>query len=343
MQTGPLAGPDGELLVGLPDDPPEGLFDRFYVNLHGRSEDVLVLLGGGVYPGSGIVDAWLIAVVDGVQRNARFSTVLERPLRDVPGVGPFRWSAPDPAQRWRFDVDRNLTGVEVHADFVGRFPVFSYERLEFTSSGGVQTSFDHAVQSGRWAGEVVVDGRSVDVTGDWGQRDRSRGVRGMHAGAGFHLWMQPQFEDWHVTLMYDESREGEPTLCEGAVITADMTDAIVAVDHALSIDPDNELTALRLTLHTESGAEVVLDGRCPGPGGPYLQGGGYDGRHGRWVGLDHQSGERWVLADEPTPRTLATPYAHRLTRFESGSETGWGITEFSQTRKPTYRYRPTKD
>lgn len=342
--SAPLTTDDDRLLVGLDERATDGVFDRFYVNLHGEGPDTLLLFGGGVYPAAGIVDAWLIAAVGGVQRNVRFSTqiAVDAGPDDIAGIGPFAWSCPEPGQRWRFDLGANLSGIELHADLVGRLPMFGYRRLEFESTER-HTSFDHAVQSGRWDGSVSVDGEGVDITGWWGQRDRSRGVRGMHAGQGIHLWMQPQFEDWQVSLMYDESREGEPALCDGAVIGADgVTDPIVAVEHELLADSGQELQTLRLRLKTTSGRTVDLAGECTGVGGPYLQGGGYDGRHGTWQGLDHQSGERWVLGDGRLgPRTLRTPYAHRLTRFTHEGDVGWGVTEFAMTRHPQYRYRAT--
>lgn len=341
--TDPLTHDDDQLLVGLIDRSTDGVFDRFYVNLHAEDADTLLLFGGGVYPAAGIVDAWLIAAVDGVQRNVRFSTQIAVDVApgDLVGVGPFTWSTPEPGQRWRFDIDSNLSGVELHADLVGRLPMFGYRRLEFESTER-HTSFDHAVQSGRWEGSIAIDDRIVDITGWWGQRDRSRGVRGMHAGQGIHLWMQPQFGDWQVSLMYDESRTGEPALCDGAVIGSDgSADAITAVEHNLGVDAGQELHQLELRLTTKAGRSFDLTGACAGAGGPYLQGGGYDGRHGTWQGLDHQSGERWKLDGGPTPRTLRTPYAHRLTRFDHEGEAGWGVTEFAMTRHPGYRYRAT--
>lgn len=342
--TAPLTTEDDRLLVGLTERSTGGVFDRFYVNLHGEHPDTLLLFGGGVYPAAGIVDAWLIAAVGGVQRNVRFSTeiAVDAGPDQVVGVGPFSWSAPEPGQRWRFDLDANLSGVELHADLVGRLPMFGYRRLEFQSTER-HTSFDHAVQSGKWDGSISVDGHVVDVTGWWGQRDRSRGVRGMHAGQGIHLWMQPQFAAWQVSLMYDESREGQPALCDGAVIGRDgSTDPIVGVEHNLKTDSQQELQELELRLTTISGRIVDLAGDCIGAGGPYLQGGGYDGRHGKWQGHDHQSGERWILGDgRPSPRTLRTPYAHRLTCFAHEGEIGWGVTEFAMTRHPEYRYRAT--
>lgn len=331
--------PADDLLVASPDDGfPEAHFDRFYFNLHGPDTNLLVMLGAGIYPGRGVIDGWAIVASGGMQRNARFST-----LQDPPAsvVGPLSWEIVEPLGKWSVRLGPNPTGVEIDAVFTGRFPTFAYDTLKFEDGRGGRTDFDHFVQSGRWSGRMIVDGKSIELDDWWGQRDRSRGVRLVHARHGVHLWVQPQFDDLHVSLMYDEQRDGTVALCDGAVIDENGADRIVSVSHDLDFNDDLELLGADLLIETESGRSLPLAAELPVGGGGYLAGGGYDGRHGRRQGLDHIAGERWPLDGSFNPRNLGTPIVDRLATFRSAGRSGIGIFEFGSSRSSDFVYRPT--
>lgn len=334
-----LVGAEDTLVDAFDPAYPPGFFDRFYFNVHGKDPGAWMLFGAGVYPSRGVADGWAIAVGDGVQTNLRFSDRLD--VLPVHSIGPLTWEVVAPST-WQVRLAPNPSGIELDAVFTGRLDPYHYSPLVFDDGIGGHTDFEHAVQSGRWQGTMTVDGVTTDLSDHWGQRDRSRGERLVHAKQGMHLWVQPQFEDGQISVMYDEGRDGETTLCEGAVMAGDGTrDAIAAVRHRLDVDTDLEVSAALLEIETASGRLIRLDVQMPRHEVAYLAGGGYDGRHGRFVGLDHVATERWPLEGLTGPRTVGTPLSERLARFSTGAASGVGIFETAFSRSTSYTYRPT--
>jgi len=334
-----LVGAEDTLVDQFDPTHPVGYFDRFYFNMHGEDRRTLLLFGGGLYPPAGVADGWAIAIQDGEQTNLRFSDRLD----ELPtnSIGPLSWGVLAPST-WHLALAPNASGIEIDAVFTGRLDPYHYSPLVFGDGAGGQTDFDHAVQSGTWEGHFVLHGVKEDVSGYWGQRDRSRGVRLVHAKQGMHLWVQPQFHDGQISVMYDEDRHGAVTLCEGAVIASDGTkDAITAVRHRLDVDDALEVSTAHLEIETAAGRHISMDVDMPRHEVAYFAGGGYDGRHGKFVGRDHIATERWPLDGTLGPRSLGTPLSERLASFATGDHEGVGIFETAFSRSSSYTYRPT--
>lgn len=316
---------------------PTGWFDRFYFNMHDRDGRVAFFCGAGIYPTAGVRDGWAIVVRDGVQTNLRFSSSMgSLPME---GVGPLRFSTVAPST-WQLAIGPNPSGIELDAIWRSRFEPFEYAPLVFGDGRGGQTNFDHLVQSGTWDGTLTLDGESLAATGWWGQRDRSRGVRSVHARQGLHLWVQPQFDDLHVSIMYDEDREGRVTLCEGLVMHVDgRREPVTAIQHDLRVGDDLEVSEGALRVVTAK-AVYDLKATLDPLGGGYLAGGGYDGRHGKAVGEDHVATERWPC-EAVDLRAMGTPLTDRLAVFTHDGRLGTGVFETAFSRSPQFRYRPT--
>ncbi len=330
-----------DLLVGeAPDEGPGRFFDRFYFNLHGPEPLPLLMLGAGVYPGSGVVDGYAIRVAPGIQRNARFSTHAEQLPVDT--VGPLSWEVLEPLKAWRLVLGPNPTGAELDVIWRARTNPWNTERIVIDDGRGGKSDFGHFFQSGRYEGELRLDGERHVVNGWTGQRDRSRGVRLVSAGGGLHMWIQAQFEDCVVAVLWDEDRQHVTTQIDGAVLGVDGNDdRIVDGRHDLEFDAGLDFVTGTIEVDTESGRTLRLecDGRA---GGGFLSGGGYGGWHGKRHGVDVLEHEVWELGGSITPRTLDTPLTDRPTAFVlDGGERGSGIFEFAVTRSPTYTYRPT--
>lgn len=332
-----LEGASDQLLQAEDPALPNGWFDRFYFNAHDREGRVAFFCGAGIYPGAGVRDGWALAVRDGVQTNLRFSDTLG-PL-PISSVGPLEFES-TAASEWRLRLQGNPSGLELDATWRPRFETFDYRPLVFGDGHGGQTNFDHLVQSGNWSGTVQINGDVLDITGWWGQRDRSRGVRSVHARQGLHLWIQPQFEDLHVSIMYDEDRDGRTTLCDGLVMHADgRREPVLEILHDLELDADLEVASGRVRVVTEA-ASYDLDASMDPLGGGYLAGGGYDGRHGRWVGSGHVATETWDCASVSL-RAIGTPLTDRVGVFTYDGRHGTGVFETALSRSTSYAYRPT--
>jgi hypothetical protein len=325
----------GRDIQGLPDR----FFDRFMFNLHPRDDVVpSLILGAGIYPGTNTVDVFAIATLAGHQRNLRFSTELD--ATNGHEAGPLSWSVEEPLRRWRLLLAPSEFGVELDVVWEARAPAWSGD-VTVRDGENVSSSFEHLFQSGLYYGTLTLDGTPTDVTGWYGQRDRSRGVRTMSGGQGLHLWMQAQFPDRSIGFLLVEDRDHGRLLLEGAVMLVDGTlDPIVDVRHDLLFDEQLDLRSGTLLVSTESGAHYELEADADRRGG-YLAGGGYGGHHGRPQGRDHLEIDRYALDGSVTPRTVDTALTDRMTRFRSGTETGLGIFEFAHSRSPRYRYVPS--
>lgn len=312
-----------------------GFFDRFYFNLHGPTSPVpFVMVGSGRYPQAGVSDGYLIAVVDGQQRNLRFAGAsAERE------VGPLRWEVAEPFGQWHVAVGPNELGVELDVVWRARSAMWETRPVVLADGSGGTARFEHGFQSGRYEGELRIDGERFDVSGWLGQRDRSRGVRPVSGGQGLHLWVQAQMPDRTVSLMLDVDRDHRPTMLDGAVLpNGGVGDRIVAVEHDLTFTDDLEVTDGTMVVETAGGTRLELE--IDGSLGGFLSGGGYGGWHGKHRDPIVES-ERWELDGSVTPRGLDTPLTDQPAVFRSRTDGvhGTGVFEFAHTRSTAYRYR----
>ncbi len=327
----------GSTSTGLP----VRFFDRFMFNLHPRDAiGPSLIVGAGVYPGTKVVDGFLVAVIGDIQRNLRFSTELRASTERH--VGPFSWTVEEPMRRWRLRLADNLEGVELEAVWTARAPAWDGDVTVRDEAGAVSSSFEHLFQSGTYAGTLTIDGDRQEIDGWYGQRDRSRGVRTMSGGQGLHLWVQPQFRDRSVGFLLVEDRKQRRLLLEGAVMHADgRLDPVVDVRHDLVFDEKFDLRSGRFVVTTASGAREELQADAGSRGG-YMAGGGYGGHHGRAHGRDHLEHDEFALDGSVGPSTVDTPLTDRVARFaDAGGVVGVGVLEFAHSRSSSYVYQPS--
>jgi hypothetical protein len=318
---------------------PERFFDRFVFNLH-RTDSTTpsILFGLGIYPPKDTVDGFAILVTDREQRNLRFSTELS--ATDGTSVGPFSWRVVEPMKTWHVALGPNATGLEFDLTWRARTPAW-FGVVVVPGNGSPTSSLEHLFQSGHYDGRLTIDGREQAVTGWYGQRDRSRGVRTMSGGQGLHIWCQAQFPDRSVGLLYVENRRHERLLLEGAVMHSSWElDPIVDFRHDLRFDDCLDLIGGTVEVSTQSGASYLIeaDGSA---GGGYMSGGGYGGHHGRPAGRDHIEHDVYPLDGSISPRTLDSALTDRLAAFTWNGTPGLGIFEFAHSRSSSYCYRPS--
>ena len=321
--------------TGLPD----GFFDRFVFNLHPtEGTDPSLVFGFGIHPTRDVADGFLIVTTGAAQRNLRFSTELS--ATDGHGAGPFGFTVVEPMRTWALSLGPNPSGVSFHLTWQARTPAWT-GRVGVQTDGRVTAAFDHLFQSGRYAGSLTVDDTVTDVTGWWGQRDRSRGVRTLSGGQGLHLWVQAQLPEASVGFLLVEDRTQGRLLLEGAVMHEDgRLDPVTDVRHDLLFDDGLDLRSGTFEVLTAGGSTYVLDCDASARGG-YLAGGGYGGHHGRAAGLDHVEHDSYPTDGSVSPRTLDSAMVDRLTVFTCDGVRGSGILEFAHSRSASYRYRPT--
>lgn len=327
-----LVQPDA---TGLPDR----FFDRFMFNLHpADASRPSVIMGCGLYPPRNVIDGFVVVSTQAEQRNARFSTELS--ATNGRSVGPLSFETVTPNEKWRLRLGPNPTGLELDVTWRARTPHW-WAPMTVTTTTGETTSFEHLVQSGRYAGTLTLDGQAGTVDGWWGQRDRSRGVRTMAGGQGIHIWFQAQFPDRTVNVTTVDDRQGGRIMLEGAVMHEDGTiDAVTDFRHDLQVTEGLDIASGTVLVATESGRHYRI-GCDLGAGGGLMAGGGYGGHHGKLRGRDHLESDVYPLDGSVTPRSLDSSLTDRLTRFDWDGTAGSGIFEFALSRSGSYTYVPT--
>jgi hypothetical protein len=325
----------GSNVAGLPDR----FFDRFMFNLHRPdSTSPSIIVGAGVYPGRNVIDGFAILTDLETQRNLRFSTELDS--TDGSAVGPLRWRVEEPLRRWHLLLAPNATGLELDVIWESRAPAWSGD-VTVRDEEAVTSSFEHLFQSGLYTGSAIVDDVRMDVSGWFGQRDRSRGVRTMSGGQGLHLWFQAQFVDRSIGFLLVENRDHGRLLLEGAVMHTDGgLDPVVDVRHNLHFDDQLDLIDGTVEVVTARGM-IYLIAADATAGGGYMSGGGYGGQHGHPRGRDFEEYDVYPLDGSVGPRTVDSALTDRLTKFFWDGNPGIGIFEFAHSRSSSYSYRPS--
>ncbi|MGH3745241.1 MAG: DUF7064 domain-containing protein, partial [Mycobacteriales bacterium] len=281
---------------------------------------------------------FVVLVTDAEQRNLRFSTELS--ATDGSGAGPLSWRVLEPMTTWRLVLGSNPTGLEFDVTWHARAPAWVGD-IDVANDGDASTSFEHLFQSGYYDGTLRIDGQQHDVTGWYGQRDRSRGVRTMSGGQGLHIWYQAQFPDFSIGFLLVETRQHDTMLLQGAVMHENgELDPITGVRHDLSFSEDLDLMSGTVEITTENGVTYAVDADASAGGG-YMAGAGYGGHHGTPRGRDHIEHDSYPLDGSVSPRTLDSALTDRLATFDWDGTPGRGIVEFALTRSRSYTYQPT--
>lgn len=314
-------------------------FDRFMFNMHPPdASSPGIIVGLGHYPGRDVADGYAIVSLPDEQRNVRFSTALSATKGN--GVGPLQFQCDVPNQRWQLRLAENATGMSFDVVWQARTPYW-LDVVNVKNNSDATTHFEHLVQSGRYTGEVTVDGVTQSVDGWYGQRDRSRGVRTMSGGQGLHIWFQAQFDDRSVGFLLVEGRDGQRMLLDGAVmLESGELDYVASAEHDLVFDGLDLVTGI-VELTTKSGEHYRIEADASAGGG-FMAGGGYGGHHGKPRGLDFVESDRYPLDGSVNQRTLDSSLTDRLTRFICGDQVGYGIFEFALSRSSSYQYRCSK-
>ncbi|NLT30975.1 MAG: hypothetical protein GXX86_11070 [Propionibacterium sp.] len=203
-------------------------YDRSYFNAHRRSDDLFLIAGLGVYPNLGVTDAFACIRLGDRLRTIRYSDALHHRSTSMQ-VGGMHIEPIEPLRTIRMvseheDLSFDLTW---NSDFL---PDLEEHHLILE---GPSTLLDTSrfTQAGTWAGTIVAEGETFEVTPDlWlGTRDRSWGVRqlGKQAGEGepigrplmpanergfWWLYCPLMFDDFAIHVILQEQFDGRRTM-----------------------------------------------------------------------------------------------------------------------------------
>ncbi|MFD9330280.1 hypothetical protein [Streptomyces sp. NPDC060065] len=324
-------------------------YDRCIFHVFDHSGRALLIVGLGVYPNAGVIDAYA-TLRDGDRLHAvRASDALGDDRMNL-SVGPLRILVERPLKdfvlRCEADPD-DPDGLSYEINWSADFPAL-WEPHHLQRRGGRLTLEGRRfVQAGRCEGWIRVGGEEIRLTGDqWtGTRDRSWGVRpipGEEGGRladenpteGFHwLWCPVRFEDRFLMVVIQEDADGYRALNDATLVRDGHRDLQLGW-------PQADITYLPGTRHPTSavihlthpadrkpmelGVEVLTSS-------PLAVGAGYppadDWQHGTWRGRDWTDRRVYDLSDPAAHPLAAYGVIDHAARFTLNGQTGHGIFE----------------
>lgn len=246
--------------------------ERFYFNAIAPTGEIVMIVGGGVYPSRGISECYFCRLDGDRQINVRTSQALP-PEGEEPS-GPFAIHCESPMTEWSVAVD--LPDDAFAGRFRATIPPFLYRTIDIAPSepGGEFDLFRHFIGVGRWDLVTSMAGQT-DLLG---VRDRTWGVRTRRPR--LHLWSVVTIDDRCVALKHQELADGSIHFTEAGVTHADgRLDPMRIVEHDLVFDPaERQVTRGRVELDGDAGALAVEFERVGT--GIRLAGAGYDDGQG---------------------------------------------------------------
>ena len=156
-------------------------YDRFFFNGYSADGDIFFAAALGVYPQLNIMDASFSLSYEGRQYNLRCSKEM---LGDrlALSIGPLSIEIVKPMQETRIIIADNEGGLTGTLTATARHQPI--EEPRFTRRQGTRLVMDltRATQNIDWHGALDLRGKTIDVSGCRGTRDRSWGIRQVGAG-----------------------------------------------------------------------------------------------------------------------------------------------------------------
>jgi len=317
-------------------------YDRYYFNCHDIDGNVFLVLGMGLYPNIGVIDAFATCSYKGYQYNVRASRELNFDRLNTT-VGPISVQVLEGLRRLRMSCEKNDWGLDFDLTFEGT--TFPTEEPHFFRRANSRAVMDYTrlTQVGRWSGELSVAGDrfTVEPSTWWGGRDRSWGVRPVGGPeppsapardglASFHWqWAVFQFEDEAIYYTTTEDHTGTPwhcTVARAKTFPSQEHRRLALVKHDIRLLPGTR-TFHGATITVRDGDQDIAI-ECEPLNTLYMAGAGYGGawRHGMYHGPLAVEGDRWDLSD---PNTLAMIKGQNETvcNYRMGDKLGHGIFE----------------
>ncbi|MFD0305500.1 hypothetical protein [Streptomyces sp. NPDC127119] len=323
-------------------------YDRCIFHVFDHRGRALLVLGLGVYPNVGVIDAYATLRVGDTLHAVRASDALDDDERMRLSVGPLRIQVERPLKNFVLscaaDPD-DPDGLSYEITWSADFPAL-WEPHHLQRRGARLTLEGRRfVQAGRCDGWIKVAGEETRLSGDgWtGTRDRSWGTRPLpgeeggrlaeeHRTEGFHwLWCPVRFDDRFLMVVTQEDADGYRTLNDATLVRAGRRDSQLGWPRA-------EIAYRSGTRHPEGATVHLGDPRKPLELGveilassPLAVGAGYppaeDWQHGTWQGRGWTDRRTYDLSDPAALGLAAYGVTDHAARYTLEGRTGYGIFE----------------
>jgi len=336
-------------------------YDRHFFTGHSNDGEMFFLLGMGVYPNLSVIDAFASFSINKEQITVRGSRELTHDRLDTSNVGPFSLEVIEGLKTLRFSCS-SKDGIEFDLTWTGTVEAFEEPPTLVRSMSRVVDQVSRFVQTGRWQGHILIEGKrfEVNATSWWGSRDHSWGVRAIglepepfgvqdayapHSKrSAFWIWSPMQFEDSAIHMNVREQSGGERSMSSVRKMPANGG----TVQH-LS-DPQHDLVIDKTSKELISGSVnfIDIDGQRrrvelePLRVVHLFAGTGYGGpdpwRHGKYMGTSWSDTVRFDLTD-PTVVSSIRYLTHTLCRMKLDTgQTGYADFEFAVHKYPRYGF-----
>ncbi|WP_030663726.1 MULTISPECIES: hypothetical protein [Streptomyces] len=326
-------------------------YDRCIFHVFDHAGRAVLILGLGVYPNAGVIDAYATLRIGDELLAVRASDALTDDRMNL-SVGPLSIVVDVPLKQLTLrcapDAD-DPHGLSYDITWTAEFPAV-WEPHHIQRRGDrLMLEGRRFVQAGNVTGTIRAKGEEFTLTaGEWtGTRDRSWGVRpipGEEGGRaaeeyrpdGFHwLWIPVRFADRFVMVIAQEDADGHRTLNEAVQV---FPEAGGRADVQLGW-PHTEIRYRPGSRHPESAVVHLTDpSRKPLELGvdilnssPLAIGAGYppagDWQHGTWQGRGWSDRRVYDLSHPAAHPMAAFGVTDHSARFTLDGQTGHGIFE----------------
>ncbi|MFE5689141.1 hypothetical protein [Streptomyces sp. NPDC056512] len=323
-------------------------YDRCIFHLVDPTGEFLLILGLGVYPNLGVIDAYATLRVGDTLHAVRASDALRDGSRMELAVGPLRIQVERPLKDFTLTCAADPAdpdGLSYEIDWSAAFPALWEPHHTQRRGGRLTLEGRRFVQAGRCDGRLRIGGREVSLGGWTGTRDRSWGVRpvpGEEGGRlaeenrteGFHwIWSPVRFDDRFLMVIVQEDADGYRTLNDATLVRDGHPDLQLGW-------PQADITYRTGTRHPESAVVHLTDPLSRKPlelgveilaSSPLAVGAGYppadDWQHGTWRGRDWTDRRSYDLSDPAAHPLAAYGVIDHAARFTLDGQVGHGIFE----------------
>lgn len=320
-------------------------YDRCIFHVIDDGGRALLILGLGVYPNLGVIDAYATLRLGDTLHAVRASDALGDDRMRL-RVGPVTIRVQQPLREFVLQCDPDPddpAGLSFRIRWSADFPPLWEPHHQQWRGGRLTLEGKRFVQAGRCHGVLRVGGEEIQLTPDrWtGTRDRSWGVRPVpgedggrlaedHPTEGFHwIWSPVHLGDRFLMVIVQEDADGYRALNDATLVRPGHRDRQLGW-------PQPEITYRSGTRHPERALVRLGDLRKPLEldvevltSSPLALGAGYppadDWQHGTWRGRDWTDRRTYDLTE---PHALAGyGVTDHAARFRLEGRTGHGIFE----------------
>ncbi|MCX5080387.1 MULTISPECIES: hypothetical protein [Streptomyces] len=323
-------------------------YDRCIFHLVDPTGEFLLILGLGVYPNLGVIDAYATLRVGDTLHAVRASDALRDDTRMELAVGPLRIQVERPLKDFILTCEADPDdpdGLSYEINWAAAFPALWEPHHTQRRGGRLTLEGRRFVQAGRCDGRLRIGGREVSLDSWTGTRDRSWGVRpvpGEEGGRlaeenrteGFHwIWSPVRFDDRFLMVIVQEDADGYRTLNDATLVRDGHPDLQLGW-------PQADITYRTGTRHPESAVVHLMDPLSRKPlelgveilaSSPLAVGAGYppadDWQHGTWRGRDWTDRRSYDLTDPAAHPLAAYGVIDHAARFTLDGQVGHGIFE----------------